>query len=300
MSDNGGASWSSVGQTPFVARGLVPGTDHELIVWDGHGHNDLLDAGTGRITDIAQLNGDDIVNIVQRPGLWVAYGGKQYETTFRVEVSRTYFAGQFAGTRDAGFVYISRDDGTSWRRVDTWGESGVAAVFIAPNEDIYLLSYLGSIRKLTKGDTAWKARTVLRADSTNRDAVPYVEMPYVFYFSDDSTGYVVGETHQLGYRRFRTTDGGLTWHPISEAEFPFVQLVPVGHSFVARSDTVVRVLGRDRQSLVFRLTGTSGQRDQLIDDISPDGDESVLVEVGVDLWTERGRPKKTWTTARIR
>jgi len=300
ISDDGGASWSIVGETPFVARGLVPSTDHEAILWDGHGRNVMLDAKTGRTSDIVDFHGDDVASIVQRPRLWVAYGGKQYETTFRVEVSRSYFAGQFAGTRDAGFVYISRDDGASWRRVDTWAESGVAAAFVAPDDDIYLLSYLGAIRKLTKGDCAWQGRTILRADSTTWHAVPYVEMPSVFYFPDDSTGYVVGETHQLGYRRFRTRDGGRTWRAISESDFPYVQLIPVGPSYVARSETVVSRLGRNGETTLFRLRKTPGQRNRIINDISPANDQSVLVEVGVDLWTERGRPNKTWTTIRVR
>src|SRR5262249_3343185 len=185
-----------------------------------------FDPATGDTKELGAFGGDDIIHIVPTGDFWVAYGGMQYETTRRIEVARTYFSGQFHGSVDHGFVYVSEDAGNTWTRADTWTDGGVATVFVASPNEIYLLSYLGAVRRLVRRDARWEAANLIAATADTLDKVPYVERPFAFYFSDASHGFVAGWIHHIGNRYFETADGGKTWTRVDEARFPYSRITP--------------------------------------------------------------------------
>jgi photosystem II stability/assembly factor-like uncharacterized protein len=209
-----GGSWRRMGASPYGIRGLLPLGGGRAMLWDGHGHNLAFDAATGLLTTIAPLNHDDVVDVIARPGLWVAYGGMQYETARRVEVAQTFFPGEFAGSRPNGFVYVSRDAGATWRGVDEWSKGGVSGAFVHPDGAITLISYLGSVRRLTPAGDGYRGEDLLLATAENRGSVPYVQTVGGLTFAGDD-GWVDGWIHHVGNRRFVTHDGGRTWAPDS-------------------------------------------------------------------------------------
>ena len=83
---------------------------------------------------------------------------------------------------DHGFVYVSEDSGLTWVAADTWKDGGAARVFVMPQREIYVLSYLGSVRKLAKTDTEWRGEDLILANQDNADQVPYVEKAFAFFF----------------------------------------------------------------------------------------------------------------------
>lgn len=286
-----GESWCRVGEVSFDIDGFAVKDEDRILLWDGHGTNALFDRRSGRVHAVAGLGADDVIDVLTLPGLWVAYGGRQFETAGRVEVSRTFFGDQFRGIRENGFVRISRDSGDTWTRIDEWREGGVARAFVAPDGDLVLLSYLGSVRRLDRSEHGYRATNLIVATERNRDGVPYVERADALYFADDRTGYVSGSTHWLGDKAFKTTDGGRTWRPIPGAEFPYRNLVPVRKGYVA-SDArgVVLLRAAGAEPVVAASPVLTGPK-SFVSDLSLDDSGRILVEVSSEEppGTERAR-----------
>jgi photosystem II stability/assembly factor-like uncharacterized protein len=262
-----GRNWRRVGITHFAIRDMVPLSDHELMLWDGHGTNVVFDMRTGTTLPITDLGDHDVVDVIQTPHLWVAYGGQQHQTAQRVEVAQTFFGGQFRGSKSYGFVYVSRNSGRTWRQVDQWPEGGVAAAFVEPDGDIVLLSYLGSVRRLMPRGESYDGKTLLLATEANLDEVPYVQIAHALYFADDTTGYIGGWIHHIGNRYFQTRDGGRTWRQVESEVFPFAGIIPVGERYVGWTDDSLYLLhGRHRTRLSL-----SGPNDGRINDVSVAG-----------------------------
>lgn len=273
-SDDDGRTWARRGDVPFVIRGFAVRGADELLMWDGHGSNVLFDARTGASRAVESLNGDDVIGIVRRDSLWAAFGGMQYETAGRVEVSRTFFSGEFAGTRPHGFVYLSRDRGATWTRVDTWPEAGVAQLWMHPDGGMVLFSWLGSVRAVTRSGGGWSGETLHTA--TRSPATPYVEQPLAAYFTDARHGWVSGNIHNMGFRSYETDDGGRTWRAAGRGDFPFVHLEPFGTAYLASTPReVFRVEGGARTSL-YAAPWPDEQWAWPVSMASPAGD-SVLV-----------------------
>jgi hypothetical protein len=278
-SRDGGQSWCRIGQVAFDIGGFAVKDDDRILLWDGHGTNALFDRRTGQAQAVAGLQEDDVIDVLTLPGLWVAYGGRQFETAQRIEVARSFVTGQFRGSRENGFVYVSRDDGDTWARIDEWREGGVARIFVAPDGHMLLLSYLGSVRRLDRSEAAYRGTNLLLADDGNRDRVPYLEHPEALYFADDRTGYVGGWIHYLGDRRFKTTDGGRTWKEIREVEFPYRLLVPCHGGYVAsdlRRVVVLRGGAIEPLAAAPRLLAEAKGR---VSDLSVDDSGGILLEV---------------------
>lgn len=273
-SDDDGRTWARRGDVPFSIRGFAVRGADELLMWDGHGSNVLFDARTGASRTVESLNGDDVVGVVRRDTLWAAFGGRQYESAGRVEVSRTFFSGEFAGTRPHGFVYLSRDRGATWTRVDTWPDAGVAQLWMHPDGGMVLFSWLGSVRGVTRRGAGWSAETLHAA--TRSPATPYVEQPLAAYFTDARHGWVSGNIHNMGFHAFGTEDGGRTWRAAGRREFPFVHLEPFGAAYLASAPhQVFRLEGRARTPL-YAARWPDAQWEWPVSMASPAGD-SVLV-----------------------
>jgi photosystem II stability/assembly factor-like uncharacterized protein len=276
-SNDQGASWCRVASAHVTVGGFEIRGDGHLLLWDEHGTNLEFDPETNEITPFEPFGEDDVIDIVRQRDLWVAYGGMQYETKRRIEVARTYFSGQFRGSVDRGFVYVSDDSGMTWTRADAWADGGVARVFVGHDREILLLSYLGSVRKLTKEADGWTGEDLIVASEDTWEEVPYVERAFSFYFPTPTTGFIGGWIHHLGNHYFTTADGGYTWQRIDEVDFPYRLLTPAGDSNLA-------VNGRELVS----LTGTDAstvdmaeviRQDEVITDISVDGQDRVLIEL---------------------
>ncbi len=273
-SDDDGRTWARRGDVPFSIRGFAVRGADELLMWDGHGTNVLFDARTGASRTVESLNGDDVIGVVRRDSLWAAFGGMQYESAGRVEVSRTFYPGEFAGTRPHGFVYLSRDRGATWTRVDTWPEAGVAQLWMHPDGGMVLFSWLGSVRGVTRSGAGWSGETLHTA--TQSRATPYVEQPLAAYFTDPRHGWVSGNIHNVGFRAFRTDDGGRTWRGAGRSDFPFVHLEPFGAAYLASTPReVFRMEGGTRTPL-YAAPWPGEQWEWPVSMASPAGD-SVLV-----------------------
>jgi hypothetical protein len=273
-SDDDGRSWARRGDVPFGIRGFAVRGADELLIWDGHGANVLFDARTGASRTVASLNGDDVIGVVRRDSLWAAFGGMQYESAGRVEVSRTFFPGEFEGTRPHGFVYVSRDRGATWTRVDTWPDGGVSQLWMHPDGGMVLFSWLGSVRSVARSGAAWSGATLHTA--TQSPATPYVEQPLAAYFTDARHGWVSGNIHNVGFRAFRTDDGGRTWRAAGQGEFPFVHLEPFGAAYLASTPRQVFRVRGDTRTPLYSAPWPSEQWGWPVSIASPAGD-SVLV-----------------------
>jgi len=205
-----GRTWRLAGTSPLAIAGVLPLDGGRLMLWSGHGFNAVFDPGSGSLDKIAAFGGADVVGVVAADSLWVAYGGGQLESAGRVDVARTFYPGEFAGSGPNGFIYLSRDRGRSWTRAAEWPSHGVLGVFVHPGGTLTLLSYLGAIRRLTPEGAGYRAEDLVTATPRNRDAVPYVQELGAMYF-DGREGWIDGWIHHLGNRRYVTYDGGRTW-----------------------------------------------------------------------------------------
>ncbi|MFL5386956.1 MAG: hypothetical protein ACJ8GN_31060 [Longimicrobiaceae bacterium] len=205
-----GRTWRLAGTAPHPIRDVLPLDDGRLMLWNGHGFNAAFDPGSGALEEIGAFGGADVVGVVAGDSLWVAFGGGQLESAGRVDVARTFYPGEFAGSGPNGFIYLSRDRGRTWTRAAEWPSHGVLGAFVHPEGSITLLSYLGALRRLTPEGAGYRAEDLVIATPRNRDSVPYVQELGAMYF-DGRQGWIDGWIHHLGNRRYVTSDGGRTW-----------------------------------------------------------------------------------------
>jgi photosystem II stability/assembly factor-like uncharacterized protein len=290
-----GATWSPASAAPFAIAGIAPRDDRSLMAWDRHGHNAIFEQATNAWRTIPDLDGADVVRVLQLPDEWIAYGGRQYEETNRIEVSMTYFGGQFSGSRPDGFVYASRDHGTTWTLIHTWKKHGVAGMYVFPGGDMVLISYLGAVRRLTRSGSEYSARDVLQATEKNMRQVPYVQWVSAIYFASDSIGYVGGEIHEAGSRRFRTSDGGATWVALPSDSFAFHEVIPGGGGTIAWDRrTVVELHGASTREIAT-VWNFSPKDTAYIRDVSVAAGDSLLVEWALESPNWRVTRPSHWT-----
>lgn len=292
-SSDSGETWDRVGFAPTAIRSFLVRSDGTLLLWDGHGRNLLFRPSDQSLRPLQSLAGYDVVDILTFADRWIAFGGRQYETTGRVEVGRTYYAGQFDGSRENGFVLESTDEGANWRLIDEWNGGGVANLFVDPGTSVItLVSYLGGVRRLRPAGSGYVAEDLTLPSTDTWDAVPYVEVPSVVYFQDDRQGYIDGWIHHLGERRYETRDGGRTWSQ-AEPERHDVAAVPsqLGYVILTGSEldggTDIRVASGYRTSLLFAPERPIQPPDAYpwggITDISVEGDRVLAVVDGTEM-----------------
>jgi photosystem II stability/assembly factor-like uncharacterized protein len=232
-SEDAGRTWHRRVELPVAVVGCALTAAGDLLLWDSHGWVARWSPESGVVRADPTLDGLDVVGLFRRGRLWLVYGGMQYETTRRIEVARTYFGGQFAGSVDYGFVAASVDGGVHWTVVDRWPDGGVQALFLGEDDTLTLLSYLCAVRRgplVVNGPGAPEARleTVLPATESTRRRVPYVERAFLIEFLAGRKGWVTGWTHHLGNFAFRSTDGGRSWRQEPFEERPYEKLERLG------------------------------------------------------------------------
>ncbi len=293
-SDDFGLNWYRLGWTHFPIRDFLIRNPEHLIIWDGHGHNMEFASRTGLLSPIKNLENYDVIEMIPTRQAWIAYGGMQYETSYRIEIARSFFPGQFSGSLPQGFVFLSRDRGVTWNCIDKWTEGGVANLFVDKNENMVLYSYLGSIRKLEKKDTMYQAANVLLATEQNRNQVPYVQESYGFYFADEKVGYVNGWTDHIGYACFKTKDGGIAWSKIPDDEFSSGRVIPYAERhIIATPDSLCLLSGSDKTP-VFNLKEYDGNSDSRIIDVSLADNSDILVRTSKNEYFLFDARAKVW------
>lgn len=211
-----GETWERQAELDRTVGDLAIQASGDVLIWNRHGYVARWLPTANRLADVPDLEGLDIVGLFRRGDLWIAYGGMQYETERRIEIARTFFSGQFAGSVDHGWVAASTDGGSTWSVVDSWDDAGVQAIFLSDQNTLTLLSWLGAVRRgrLTlSGDQRPQAemQTILPATDDTHNLVPYVERAHLLDFIKEDEGWIKGWIHHMGNFLFRTTDGGLTW-----------------------------------------------------------------------------------------
>jgi len=218
---DGGRTWVRLAELDTAHVGMAVQGSGGVLIWDRHGSVVRWDPEEGALSPVPGLDGLDLVGLFRRGGLWLAYGGMQYETMARVEIARSFFAGQFAGSVPYGFVAASSDGGATWRVIDRWEEGGIQKIFLADDGRLVALSWLGTVRRGQletdpAGEVSVEMTTILPATEETRGAVPYGAVPYVeevlyLDFLKKGRGWIYGWTHHLGDFLFRSDDSGKSW-----------------------------------------------------------------------------------------
>lgn len=232
-SSNVGVTWERQAELPQAVDGMAVQASGEILLWNRHGFVTRWNPADRQFHSVPGLDGLDVVGLFRRGTLWLAYGGMQSETTQRIEVARTYFSGQFAGSADHGYVAASTDGGHTWRVVDEWKDGGVQALFLGDDNTLSLLSWLGAVRRgrlilEPPGSPTAALETILPVNKKTLGHVPYVEDAHVLEFIGGSDGSIKGWTHHLGDFRFHTVDGGKTWEKSDVAKQPLDRIYRLG------------------------------------------------------------------------
>lgn len=282
-----GRTWRLAGSSPVGIRGLLPLEGGRVMLWNGHGFNAVFDPASGALEKIAAFRGADVVGVVAADSLWVAFGGGQAESAGRVDVGRTFYGGEFAGSGPNGFVFVSRDRGRSWTRAHEWTGHGILGVFVHPDRSLTLLSYLGSIRRLTPTPSGYLPENLVTATPRNRDAVPYVQTLGAMYF-DGREGWIDGWIHHLGNRRYVTRDGGRTWSREAPRANHYQEMLPGPGGWLGSTGHRLFWIDGKREREIFHGGGREARYDMEVDippiyraAIAPDGSVTVLLRGGI-------------------
>jgi len=250
-SRDSGRTWERQAELPQPVHGVALRTSGEVLLWNKHGYAASYDPRTGAFSPVPGLEKLDVVGLFRRGGLWLVYGGLQQETAGRVEVIRAFSPGQFEGSAAEGFVAVSTDGGGRWQVIDHWEKSGPQALFLADDNTLTLLSWLGSVRrgKLTvdeQGRASASLSTVFKADGTY--STPYVQTALWLDFLAGDEGWVRGWVDHVGNFLFRSVDGGRSWLPGEPRKRSFSYLNRLGSGIWLAQELPPR--GADDQNLV--------------------------------------------------
>jgi hypothetical protein len=253
---DGGETWDRVGFTPFTIEAFEIVGDDRLLLWDGHGRNGLFDRREGTLTPVATLDGYDIVGVKRVKDTWFAYGGRRYESR------QAFFGVHFRGSRENGFVLVSRDWGMTWTLVDEWFGGGVANMHVVEGSgDLLLVSYLGSIRRIARsGEGSYVGTDLLSSAFANRGEFPYFDEARVVFLDANGRGFIDGWRFHGGRSRYETTDGGTTWRraPRPRRHFDRAVWTPNGYvavltsAFDPKPHGELYLLSPDSEDLVYR------------------------------------------------
>jgi photosystem II stability/assembly factor-like uncharacterized protein len=282
----GGRGWVLTATSPRPIAGMAVLGDGRVMLWDGHGANVAFDPAARRMEEIAGLHGDDVVKVIGGDSVWLAYGGRQYESAMRVDVARTFRPNEFAGSRPNGFIYRSRDRGLSWAKVAEWPEHGVVAVFPHADGALTLFSYRGSVRRLTPDAGGYRADTLVTATDENRDSVPYAQVVGALYVHG-AEGWMDGWIHHRGNVRYLTHDGGRSWTAGPLGPVHYQALCRSGGRWIASTGHRLFLLSGDSARQIYDGGGKEARFDiegdtPSIVDVAegPEGSVTALLRTG--------------------
>lgn len=215
-STDGAVTWERIAELPRAAAGVAVQDNGDVLLWDSHGWVGRWSVAAAKLADVPVLDGLDVVGSFRRRDVWLLCGGRQYDTQRRVEVARTYFAGQFEGSVDYGFVAASTDGGATWTIVDRWRDEGPQALFLGDDNRLVLVSWLGGVRRgtLTLHPPAAAMRTIV--DATKAKSPAYAERVKLIDFLRPHDAWIGGWIHHLGDVQYPSRDGGKTWTPSND------------------------------------------------------------------------------------
>ena len=223
-SEDGAKTWDRIAELPAAANRILIQGDGNVMLADGHGWVGRWIVSANRLEPVPVLDGLDIVGAFRRKDLWIVYGGRQYDTAGRINISQTFFSGQFAGSVDYGFVAASTDGGVTWKVIDRWNDEGPQAAFLGDDNRLTLLSWLCGVRQgaVTPEPLESKMQTIVRGEDRKR--TPYVQEALVLDLLGPKRGWILGSIHHVGIVVWRTNDGGRSWKPANPADYPGIAI----------------------------------------------------------------------------
>lgn len=296
-----GRQWFRYPFDGSTIRGFLPRSAEEVLIWDGHGVNTRFSRRTRIATNVATLRGYDLVDIVVANSVWIAYGGRQHENSDRRSVAAFFDADPFAGSRDHGFLMLSRDAGATWQEIDVWRDNGVASIAVnADASRIMLVSYLGSIREVRWHDGAFRGTTLLTAAlpaqrgaptriTADGMTAPYVENVTAFHFVDADSGLITGTLGDLRRQSYRTSDGGRTWTPIDTGTFGYNGLLRSGAQLLAWDRHTLYALHGSSSRPLLRIVSSAPELDERIIWVTRLGDQQLIAQIFSERTSETVR-----------
>jgi photosystem II stability/assembly factor-like uncharacterized protein len=227
-SRDGGRTWERQAEPPDFMAGLALRASGEMLLWNRAGDVLSYDPRSSTFTPVPELKGLDVVGLFRRGPLWVLYGGWEHTTNGKVLRSPALDESRYAGRANQGFVEVSTDGGGHWQVLDNRIEgSGVQEIFLADDNRLTLLTWLGSVLrgKLAvdaKGRAAAAMTTVFRGEGAFGDSAEWLD------FLGGNNGWIRGWSEGWGFHLFQTRDGGRTWTPADLAKRHFVSLTRLG------------------------------------------------------------------------
>jgi photosystem II stability/assembly factor-like uncharacterized protein len=112
-------------------------------------------------------------------------------------------------TGQEGLILHSTDGGKTWQKQQSDTKAYLFSIFFMDENRGFAVGDRSTLTMTTDGGKTWKARTVSTGEENTSEMALAMQDP-IFYdvrFSDERTGWIVGEFGQL----LRSTDGGETW-----------------------------------------------------------------------------------------
>jgi photosystem II stability/assembly factor-like uncharacterized protein len=227
-SRDGGRTWERQAELPDFMAGLALRPSGEMLLWNRAGDVLIYDPRASTFTPVPELKDRDVIGLFRRGPLWVLYGGCEHKTNGKVLRSPALDESRYAGQANEGFVAVSTDGGGHWQALDNRIEgSGVQAIFLADDNRLTLLTWLGSVLrgKLAidaKGRASAVMTTVFQGEGAFGESAEWLD------FLAGGEGWIRAWDPTPEFTLFHTLDGGKTWRQADLSKRHFVSLTRLG------------------------------------------------------------------------
>jgi photosystem II stability/assembly factor-like uncharacterized protein len=293
-SRDGGRTWERQAELPYSPGGLALRASGEVLLWTREGGALSYDPRASTFTPVPELKDLDVIGLFRRGPLWLLYGGLEHKTNGKVLRSPALDESRYAGQANEGFVEVSTDGGGHWQALDNRIEgSGVQAIFLADDNRLTLLTWLGSVLrgKLAidaKGRASAAMTTVFRGEGDFGDSAEWLD------FLGGNKGWIRGWSGDWGFRLFQTRDGGRTWTLADLSKRHFVSLTRLGSGVWLAPVRIDRSLMR-WDGKRFRL---EKRFDDMIDETWTDSTGGLVVKLEHGQLWALDAAGKSWTRLR--